>query len=238
MSTIDGLTQELLGGLGRAGLGGATVLLHGSAGRDERVPGRSDVNAVCIVDQLSPGVLDSLGPVLRRWQAGAGSLPLLFTRTEWQRSADAYPLEIAEMQSGYRVLQGPDLLAPLRVDRADLRLALERELRGKLLRLRQGAAVIMDDSGRAGLVRASLPAVLFLARALLILGEQRVPASTAEVARAMARTIGAEAEEFVAIAGRRHDESWTCGPGPLAGYLAVVERAVLFVDHFQTGGQT
>ncbi len=41
----------------------------------------------------------------------------------------------------YRVLRGSDPLAGMEVRPADLRAALEREFRGKLMRLRQGYAL-------------------------------------------------------------------------------------------------
>ena len=53
------------------------------------------------------------------------------------------------MRTVYQVLRGADPLQGVRVDRADLRKALEREFRGKLLRLRQGYATYAPDPARA-----------------------------------------------------------------------------------------
>ncbi|MGH7526439.1 MAG: hypothetical protein ACREMX_07020, partial [Gemmatimonadales bacterium] len=131
---------------------GYSAVLYGSAARGDFVPGRSDINLMLIVDDLSPPVLRSLGPAFTGWQKSALEPPLLISRSEWNRATDTFPIEITDIRAGYQVLRGADPLAALEVDRADLRRALEREFRGKLLRLRQGYAASAGDPAALGLV--------------------------------------------------------------------------------------
>ena len=86
----------------------------------------------------------------RAWSKAAPEPPLLISRAEWARASDVFPIEITDMRAGYQVLRGSDPLAAATVSRADLRQALERELRGKLLRLRQGYAAAAGDEKALG----------------------------------------------------------------------------------------
>ncbi len=97
-------------------------------------------------------------------------LPLLITRDEWAQAGDAFPIEICDMHAAYQVLRGPDLLVSVQPDRRALRTALEREFRGKLLRLRQAYVLHGDDPAALGDVAAdSVSTIVLLFRCLLVL---------------------------------------------------------------------
>jgi predicted nucleotidyltransferase len=236
MSDIDKAVTRLVADLDGAGLGGYSAVLYGSAARGQYLPGWSDINVVLIVDHLETDTLERLHDPLVRWREVAGDLPLLLTRAEWQRSADAYPLEIAEMRTAYRVLRGADPLAGVSVRPADLRQALERELRGKLLRLRQGYALLHGNGPELGqFVRRSVSTILFLSRGLLILVGQSPPPDPVDLVQAAGRAAGFDGDQLARIVTRRGVKDWACSESDMRGYLAAVESAARFVDHFQTG---
>jgi len=229
---IDRLLAELDG----AAVGEYRAVLHGSAARNQHLPGWSDVNIVLILDEITTEVLSRLKGPLKHWREATGALPLMLTHREWLRSADAYPLEISEMRSGYRVLRGEDPVAQLTVSPADLRTALEQEFRGKLLRLRQGYALLSDDPKRMGeFVRRSISTVLFLCRGLLALVGKQPPADPVDLANAAGRVAGFDGPTLARIVTRRGLEDWECTEADMRGYLAAVEQAARYVDHFQTG---
>ena len=115
----------------RASLGqGYSALLYGSAARGDYIPGRSNINLMLVIDQITPKVLRSLGRGFTGWRKAGREPPLVLSRTEWDRASDAFPIEITDMRTAYKVLRGADPLQGARVDPADLRKALERELRG------------------------------------------------------------------------------------------------------------
>jgi predicted nucleotidyltransferase len=229
---IDGFLAEL----DAAGIGGYRAVLHGSAARGQHIPGWSDINIVLILNEITTEVLGRLRGPLNRWREATGALPLMLTHREWLRSADAYPLEISEMRNGYRVLRGEDPVAELTVSPVDLRTALERELRGKLLRLRQGYALLSDDPKRMGeFVRRSISAVLFLCRGLLDLAGKLPPDDPVDLANAAGRVAGFDGPTLARIVTRRGLQDWECTEADVRGYLAAVEQAARYVDHFQTG---
>ena len=109
-----------------------SAVLYGSAARGDFVPGRSDINLMLVLEQVTPPVLRSLGRAFAGWRKAMREPPLLLSRSEWNRATDAFPIEITDMRLSYQVLRGADPVQGVEVDRTDLRKALEREFRGKL----------------------------------------------------------------------------------------------------------
>jgi hypothetical protein len=236
---VDGTINRFLADLDRVWPGAYTAVLFGSAARGEYLPAWSDINVLLVVDQLTPASLRAAREALAAWRESAEAVPLLFSTTEWHRSADAYPLEIAEMRTAYRVLRGTDPLIGMAVRPADLRAALEREFRGKLMRLRQGYAVFEPGSeDLTEFLRSSASSVLLLCRALLILRGDEVP-QVAEAVIAQAGGLAGFAPDAVQrVVASRADAAWRCSEEDVQGYLAAVESAAGFVDHFQIGART
>jgi hypothetical protein len=217
---------------------GYSAMLYGSAARNDFVPGRSDINLMLVVDELSPEVLRSLGKAFTGWRKSMREPPLILSRSEWNRATDAFPIEITDMRLSYQVLRGSDPLQGLDVDPTDLRKALEREFRGKLLRLRQGYATYAPDPGALGkLGLESAATILVLLRGVLILLSKPVPSEPAEAARAAAQAAGFEPEDLLHVVRHRSDREWRCGAPEFENYMSAVEQAARFLDQLQLGDQ-
>lgn len=239
MTEVERHLDRLLADLDGSWPGGYVAALFGSAARGEYIPGWSDINVLLIAPELTLEALEVAREPFQRWREAAEALPLLFSAAEWSRSADAYPLEIAEMRTGYRVLRGADPLAGSVVHPADLRAALEREFRGKLMRLRQGYALYGTALAElTEFLRHSASSVLLLCRGLLILQGGPVPGTAPGVIAAAAAAAGFDPAAVERVVAHRADQAWRCGEDDVRGYLAAVERAARFVDHFQTGART
>jgi hypothetical protein len=217
---------------------GYSALLYGSGARGDFIPGRSNINLMLVLDDPSPPRLRALAPAFDAWRKSAAEPPLLISRAEWGRASDVFPIEITDMRAGYRVLRGTDPLADTRVERRDLRQALEREFRGKLLRLRQGYAAAAGDAKRLGdLAAGSVATILVLLRSLLTLAGRTVPASPTSLAAEAASLIGVAAGSLTTPVERRAERGWRCSPVEFEEYLQAVSRAAEYVDHFQLGDQ-
>jgi predicted nucleotidyltransferase len=217
---------------------GYAAVLYGSAARGDFVPGRSDINLLLILDSVAPATLRALGPALAAWRKASPQPPLLIGRSEWARAADTFPIEISDMRTASRILRGDDPLAGLVVERADLRRAVERELRGKLLRLRQGYAAAAGDPAALGdLASRSAATIMVLLRALLVLLGRTVPGDALELATAAAGTIGIEGGPWLDVIRHRGDSGWRCTVAEFEDYLDAVARTTVFVDQLQLGEQ-
>ena len=217
---------------------GYSAVLYGSAARGDFVPGRSNINLMLVLDDLSSATLRSLGRAFIAWRKKSPEPPLVMSRAEWDRASDAFPIEITDMRTSYRVLRGPDPLHGVAIDPADLRKALEREFRGKLLRLRQGYAAHAPDPGALGaLALQSAATILVLLRGVLVLLDKRVPQDPLELATHAAATIGFEGEHLLYVVRHRTDREWRCGAPEFENYMTAVEGTARFVDQLQLGDQ-
>ncbi len=232
---LDTAIDALVASLG----GGATppsVVLYGSAARGDWIPWRSDVNLMVVVDNPAPAELAKLTPAVTAWSEAGFTPPLLIGRSEWDRAADVFPIEITDMRTAYRVLLGSDPVATLAVDEADLRRSVEAELRGTLIRLRQ-AYVRFGDSmpTLGGFATSSVSTLLVLLRCTATLLHREPGKDPAETVAALAAELGSDGSVVVDIAAQRREKEWSCPPELFARYLEVVRRAVDLVDHIERG---
>ena len=217
---------------------GYSAILYGSAARGDYIKGRSDINLMLVIDQLTPKVLRTLGPAFSGWRKSTREPPLVLSRTEWNRASDAFPVEITDMRTSYQVLRGADPLQGAQVDPADLRKALEREFRGKLLRLRQGYASHAPDPAALGaLGLQSAATILVLLRGVLSLLGKPVPHDSLELAAQAAATIGFEGEHLLHVVRHRVDREWRCNAPEFENYMEAVEHTARFLDQLQIGDQ-
>lgn len=230
------IVERFLAAVDAAAPGDYSAVLYGSAARGDYVPDRSDVNLMLVFELLDTALLRRLEPAFKQTNRGRAGAPLIASAGEWARASDVFPLEITDMRTAYEVLRGPDPLAGLEVRPGDLRQALERELRGKLLRLRQAYVATGGDAAALGeLGIASVPTVLLLLRGILVLTGRPVPGDSAEVVRAGAAVAGFDPEPVLVPLQHRRDRKWRWREADFEGYLAAVERAAAHVDTIQPG---
>lgn len=229
---LDDLVAQLVKAHGEALVG---VVLYGSAASDELVAGHSDQNVLVIVESISAATLRALGQTARAWHEAGNPPPLELTRREWLGSVDVFPMEYADILERHRVLAGTLPLEGITVDPAHLRLQVEQEALGKLLRLRRAAMTAGDDAGRQrDLLRASLSAMLVIFRSVLRLHGERPARDAAEVIAHVGTTCGIDVQPFAqahrlvhggVIADREV-------PDVLARYLQGAEALVSYLDRY------
>lgn len=236
--TMDKSLDKLLAAVDAA-LGPAySALLYGSAARGNWTPGRSDINVLLVAPAVGPAELRQLGPAFTAWRKASHEPPLLLSAAEWVASADSFPLEITDMRSAYRVLRGDDPLALVTVRREDLRRALEHEMRGKLIRLRQGYVVLAADAERlSALATASLSTILLLFRSLLALLGRAIPPDSLQLAAAVGALVGFQGEQVEYVVRHREERRRRCSAAQFEDYLEAVERTARYVDQLQLGDQ-
>ncbi len=211
-----------------------SVVLYGSAARGDWIPDRSDVNVLLVVDDPSPASLRRLAKPIADWHERGLVPPLLIGRAEWESAADTFPVELTDMKLAHRVLRGADPVTGVDVDPADLRRALETDLRGRLVRLRQ-AYVRFGDSAAAlgGFAAASISSVIVLLRCTAVLLGRSPGNTAAEVVAVLGPELGPDAPVITELAPHRREAEWSCPPATFVRYLEVVRRAVEIVDRFR-----
>jgi len=142
-----------------------SIILYGSAATGDHHEKFSDLNVLCVLDQVTPEALDDSEPVFKWWRGQGNPSPLLMSEEEVRTSTDCFPIEFHDMAERRRVLFGRDVIEGLVIDTVFYRAQIEQELRAKLLRLRQkAAAVLSDNQALLGLMIDSVSNFLVLAR--------------------------------------------------------------------------
>jgi hypothetical protein len=236
-SMLEQALDQLVARLEDGAAPGCSAVLYGSAARGDWDARRSDVNLLLVLEDASPAGLERLTPLIVDWHEPGWTPPLLTGRDEWTRAVDVFPIEITDMRLAYRVLTGPDPIAELRVDPADLRRALEQAFRGKLVHLRQAYARFsgaMPTLG--GFASSSISEVLVLLRSTAVLLGREPGRRAEQVIDLLRAELGPGVDALREITARRRDHEWSCSPELFAGYLGAIEHAVETVDSFQSGG--
>jgi predicted nucleotidyltransferase len=210
------------------------VVLHGSAATEEFQPEYSDLNVLCVVNDLSASAMRTLSPVLGWWAAFRYPAPLFFTLTELQISADVFPIEMLDIKERHKVLQGEDIFRDLQVPMALHRVQLEHELRTKLLFLRQHYMSISGDAARLrGLMLDSVANFLALFRHALIAMGENTSHRKNEVAQRAAAKLGFDPAPFEQLLQVREHKlkPERLDPDTLfAAYLRAIDIVVKAVD--------
>jgi len=212
------------------------VVLYGSAAAGEHIPKRSDYNVLVIVDELSMAHMRASAAVARAWGEKGNPPPLTLTLAEWRGSADIFPMEYADILERHRVLYGTAPFDGISVDREHLRLQLEHEAMGKLLKLRQGIlAAGGDDKQQIELLAASLSTIMVIFRAVERLHGAMPPTDYDRLSRDVAGRAGFDVGPFARVVRHVRGEEKIGSSevsNVLAGYIAGVQRLVTYLDQY------
>lgn len=212
------------------------VVLYGSAAAGEHIAQRSDYNVLVIADSITPEHLRAAGAVSAAWGEGGNPPPLTLTTAEWRASADIFPMEYADILERHRVLHGTAPFEGIRVAPKDLRLELEQQAMGKVLRLRQGVMAAHGDKRlQIQLLEASLSTLMVIFRAVARLHGDAPSTDYEALSRDIAGRAGFDAEPFVRVVQHVRSERKIAGAeaGPiLEGYLSGMEHLVAHLDRF------
>jgi hypothetical protein len=223
-SLTHGLTEALGGEL-------VALMVYGSVARGTASPGHSDVNVLLVTKSAGPEMLRRVAPALAAWRKAGHPAPLIQTEAEWASAADVFPMEIEDIRDAHRLLAGQDVLAALTTTHGDLRMELEREVRGKLIRLRAEYAVRHGHGKALGeLLTAATGTFLTFFRAALRLAGRPVPRTAAEVVGAAAALAGFEAAAFDWPLAARTGARGALPEGAADAFLRAAERFVGYIN--------
>jgi predicted nucleotidyltransferase len=177
-----------------------SVVLYGSGASQEYVPGQSDLNFMLVLTETGIATVEQAFKLVTKWRRRRVATPLLVTDEYIQSSLDVFPLEFLNISRHYRVLKGEDPLAGLEIDREKLRLQCEREVKGKLLQLRE---TYLSSEGRKRdiltIVKQSLTALVSIFHGLLYLQEKEIPSQRSAVIAKAAEEAGLDEVLFLRL---------------------------------------
>jgi len=174
-----------------------SIILYGSAtGKDFR-PGKSDINFMIVLSEEGIEHLDRAFKTVNKWKKRRVAIPLFLTRVYVETSMDVFPIEYRNFQRNHVIVYGEDILKDLSFDSQLVRLQCEREIKGKLLLLRQA---FLETAGKGaalkGVIGQSTQAVLAIFEALLFFKDQEIPEEKREIVKAASKVFDMDGDLF------------------------------------------
>lgn len=213
-----------------------SLIVYGSAATEEYVPKKSDVNILVVLDDIGIQNLQPVQQKIAGW-IKQGVHPLFLTESYIERSLDSFPIEFLNMKLKYHVLKGKDVLESLEIAKQDLRLQCERELKGKLLHLRQRFVLTRGNKNDLTLlIKESVGAFTAIFRALLFLKGQNIPVAKQDVIRQTSKDFDMDENLFSKLFAIRQGtlKSTQAELGTLVdSYIRQIDALSRFVDEMQ-----
>jgi len=214
-----------------------SLVLYGSAARGDYRQKTSDFNVLLVVRDLAPATLGALSGPVRRFERQGQPVPRIFSEALIADSADVFPVEFLDILAHRVIVAGDDPFAATEVHPEHLRLQCERELREKMMRLREGYVEAHDRPRELKrLLTDSYTTFVALFRGCLHLLGDDVPVHNDEVVSAFCAHGGLDVTPFREVDRLKRSEPVETGLQELfAAYYEQLGRAVTTVDRFETG---
>lgn len=174
-----------------------SITITGSALTDDFDPVKSDVNSVFVLQKMDLTFLEFLAPLGKIYGKKRIASPLIMTPEYIMNSLDVFPLEFFNIKLLHKTTFGEDLFQALEIDRSDLRLQCERELKVRLIGLRQG---YLSSSGDAkiltDLFTGTVSGYIPLFRGILLILGKEPPINNDDVLTALQEVTGVDTRVF------------------------------------------
>ena len=174
-----------------------SVYLVGSALTRDYNPKVSDINSVIVLHEMDLKFLEQLAPQGKKFGKQGIAAPLFMTPTYIDKSRDVFPIEFLNIKLLHHTVFGKDIFKDLAINHSDLRHQCERELKVKLIGLRQGYLSAAGDHKilAKGFID-SFAGYMPLFKAIIVLFDQEPPQSNPEILSALADIAGIRTDAF------------------------------------------
>ena len=159
-----------------------SIHVTGSSLTENFDPEGSGVNSIIVLGEMDLRFLELLAPRGKKYRKQNVSAPLIMTPGYINSSLDVFPIEFLNFRLLHETVYGEDILEGLEIGHRDLRQQCERDLKSKLIALRQGYLSSMGDAKAIseGLIDA-ITAHMPLFRGIIAVSGKTPPAAWDEV---------------------------------------------------------
>lgn len=225
----EDIKDELIRDLEKAfGHNLVAVFITGVSATKRYVSGKSRIEILTVLNDDSLLEFDKFHSVEKDWLKKGVDFTYFMTKDFINNSLDSFPLEFFDMKNRNILLFGLDLLKDISIRESDLRLQLERELRGKSLNLkREIISLNGSKKGLQELLNKSFPQFLTILRAVIHLSDSEYVAlePRADIDKASEVT-SVNLDSFTSIAFENITDLTTL----CSEYSKAVDSLVLYID--------
>jgi hypothetical protein len=130
----------------------------------------SDINSVIVLNRMSLDFIEFLAPLGKKYGKKGIVAPLIMTDDYIKDSLDVFPIEFHDFRLIHKTIYGEDILKGLQIGHEYLRLQCERDIKIRLIGIRQGyISCIGDKELISALLVRSFTGCIPLFRAIIYL---------------------------------------------------------------------
>ena len=177
-----------------------SVILYGSGVTAEYDPKKSDLNFLVVLSEEGIERLHLAHELVAKWHKHKVSTPLFLSKAYIESSLDTFPIEFLNIKGNHKLIVGEDVLEGISFDKSFIRMQCERELKGKLLLLREryvetrGKPKVLKE-----LISASVPTFIFVFKGLLYYLDEELPETKQDTVTRLARALDLDEELFSSL---------------------------------------
>ncbi|MBP7792839.1 MAG: nucleotidyltransferase domain-containing protein [Candidatus Goldbacteria bacterium] len=175
--------------LKKAGNNLVSLIVYGSVATGEYYK-KSDYNTLIALNEIGLNELNAISALIKKWVSQGNAVPMIFTKETIKMSIDVFPLEFIDIKENHIVIYGEDLFKNMKINTKNLRLEVEKELKGIFLKLTR--AYLMTEGKKNELKKLmlnSISGVISLFKGVLRVYKIKVPVKKYDVINAMPQSI-------------------------------------------------
>ncbi len=185
-----------------------SVHLIGSGVTQDYDPKISDINSVMVLKKMDLKFLERLAPLGKKYGKKGVAAPLIMTPKYIHKSVDVFPIEFLNMKLFHLTVFGEDILQELEIEKSNLRHQCERELKVKLIGLRQGYLSAAGDKNilNRGFID-SIAGYISLFKGIIFLLGNKVPRNNSEILATLEESSGVSTHVFQQVLAHKRQKT-------------------------------
>ncbi len=200
-----------------------SIHITGSAITEDFIAKTSDINSIFVLKEMDLKFLELLAPLGKKYGKHKVAAPLIMTNEYIKNSLDVFPIEFINFKLIHTTVFGEDILESIEISRMDMRHQCERELKTKLIWLRQGYISSMGNTKMLtdGFVN-SITGYIPLFRGVIMLLGKEMPIRQGDVITALAEASGINTDVFAKVLREKREKI----------KLSIEELNTIFKDYY------
>ncbi len=185
---------------------------------------RSDVNTIFVLKEMDLKFLELIAPLGKKYSKHKVAAPLIMTPEYIKTSLDVFPIEFLNFKLIHAAVFGDNILENIEINRMDLRHQCERELKVKLIWLRQGYISSLGNRKilTEGFVNSISGYIPLFRGIIVLLGKEELSVRQSEVIRVLSEAANINTDVFAKVLKEKHEKV----------KLSIEELNTIFEDYY------